>query len=582
MPWASPHAPSAAFPILVFVGTLGLCCATGSEAQDPHITGWFQEHRQRAMASRHSDLSQAHTLGNRKRTSRLVSRPAGPTKKRVDYVIVAATSLAASARRWKTFREGSGYRVELVLTRDLAPPGTPLRPDGLRQGIRKLIAARWKARDPAKPLYVLLLGDGHHPLPSWIYLNRLSPIVTDNPYADVDGDGIPEVALGRIPALTDAEVDRIRATVQRYESTYRVGPWNRRINLFAAPGDYGAFVDSLIEGVAKDLLEQFSYDYDIHVLYGAKGSPAAYPPHRFSDRVYELVNSGSLFTVYIGHGTETGPQYGWWNGKSFDIWKVSQLARKLRMVKKPSLLLLLACDMGSFAGQDGIGEKLLRHPYGSPAVIAATAVSHPYPNTLLVQALGHLVTNRRVSTVGVLLQQAKTRMIRHRDAQRDALDTLMALISTKAQADHLKQTHLRMYVLLGDPALKIRYVTGRATLRLTPRAPRPGGQLTVTARFDAPATGVARFTLETRRKVILGRIQKLPKDSDPRRDRVLLDNYRVANDKVVSTGVVRFTHGRVRLSLPIPNSLPPGQYYVKVYAQDGRQDAMGSLAVRIQ
>jgi len=549
---------------------LGSGCATGSEAQDP------------SPPTTHK--SQQPALETRVVTGRLVPLAPGATGTRVDYLIVAADSLSASARRWKAFREGSGYRVALVLTRDLVPRGTPpeTRSDALRRGIRRHIIARWQARDPTRPLYVLLLGDGHRPLPAWIYQKATSPIVTDNPYADVDGDGIPEVALGRIPALTDAEVDGIRAKVERYESTYRVGPWNRCVHLFAAPGDYGAFVDALIEGAAKELLEQFSYDYDLNVLYGSRGSPAAYPPERFSDQVYELINSGSLFTVYVGHGTDTGPQSGWWNGKRFDIWKVSQLARRLRMRNKTALLLLVTCDMGNFVDQDGFGEKLLRHPQGPPALIAATGVSHPYPNTLLVRELGHLVTNHRVKTAGLLLLQAKARMMQHRDAQREVLDTLADMISTKALQDHLKQTHLRLYVLLGDPALQIRYVSGRAKLRLAVQAPRPGGRLVVTVRFDAPTTGIARFTLETRRKVILGRLEKLPQDGDPRRDRVLLENYRVANDKVVSTRAVQFTNSRARVALPIPRSLPPGQYYVKVYAQDGRTDAMGSLLVHIR
>lgn len=493
----------------------------------------------------------------------------------MDYVIVAASSLAASARRWQAYRQRSGYRVELALTRTLAG-------GSLRQGIRNHIASRYRARDPKRPFYVLLLGDAPRLVPTWTYRHATAPITTDNPYADMDGDGIPDLALGRIPALTDAEVDGIRAKVQRYETTYQVGPWNRRLHLFASPGDYGAFVDALIEGVATDVLEQLSYDYDLRLLYGSPTSPAAYPPHRFSDRVYELLNSGSLFTVYLGHGTEKGPQYGWWHGKSFDIWKTRQLDRKLRMRHKTPVLLLVACDMGRFSGVDGLGEKLLRHPQGPPAVIAATATSHPYPNTLLVRELGLLATRERVATTGLLLQRAKARMMRQRDPGRDVLEGLAAIVSTERFREHLKQTHLRMFVLLGDPALRIRYVPHRARLRIAPSSsPRPGGRLTVTARIPTPAAGLARFTLETRRSVILGRLRPVPPDTDPRRDRVLLDNHRVANDKVVATRLVSYQGGRARVTLPVPRHLPPGTYYVKLYAQDGRTDALGSQSVEL-
>ncbi len=173
-------------------------------------------------------------------------------------------------------------------------------------------------------------------------------------------------------------------------------------------------------------------------------------------------------------------------------------------------------------------------------------------------------------------------MIRQRDSQRDVLDTLAAMVSTRALMDHLKQTHLRMVVLLGDPALKIRYVSGQAKLRMAVDSAKPGGQLVVTARIDSPTTGVARFTLETRRKVILGHLQKLPQDGDTRRDRVLMDNYRAANQKVVSSTVVRYSGGAAHATLGVSKTLPPGQYYVKVYAEDGHTDAMGSAPVRIR
>jgi Peptidase family C25 len=577
MPRSTTYTTSLAIWLLLLEGTFGNGCARGSEAPDPSAT-------RDKTPSKTRNRPRPQVLETPPVTVRPPPRVTRSTPPPVDYLIVTASSLTASAQRWKEYRERSGHRVAIVLTRDLDPRSTAkkARPDALRQEIRAHIKARFAARDRTKPFYVLLLGDAPSPLPAWIYRKAKSPIVTDNPYADMDGDGIPDLALGRIPALSDAEVDTVRAKVERYESTYRVGLWNRRINLFGAPGNFGAFVDSLIEGLTRDLMEQLSYDYDLHMLYGAKGSPAAYPPQRFSDRVYELLNAGSLFTVYIGHGTPKGPQYGWWNGKSYDLWKVAQLERKLRMRNRPPILLLVACEMGTFAGADGLGEKLLRHGQGPPAVIAATGVSHPYPNTLLVREMGRLSAGLRVRTVGLLLQRAKARMIRQRDSARDVIDTLAAMVSTRAQMDHLQQTHLRLYVLLGDPALKIPYVSGRAKLQLPTPPTRPGDPLVVTARFPTPKSGVARFTLETRRKIILGHLHKLPKDSDPRRDSVLLDNNRTANDKVVSTQVLRYIDGLARATLPIPKNLPPGQYYVKVYAQDGHTDAMGSLAARIR
>ena len=64
---------------------------------------------------------------------------------------------------------------------------------------------------------------------------------SDNRYADVAGDdGIPEMAVGRLPVLTDEELENLIADITNYESTSR--GWKESIMLLADnPDEDGNF-----------------------------------------------------------------------------------------------------------------------------------------------------------------------------------------------------------------------------------------------------------------------------------------------------------------------------------------------------
>ena len=72
----------------------------------------------------------------------------------------------------------------------------------------------------------------------------------------------------------------------------------------------------------------------------------------------------------------------------------------------------------------------------------------------------------------------------------EVLEGLAALVSTEDYRAQLRQTHLRMYVLLGDPALKIRYVPGRATMHLASAAARPPAVSQPACSSDTAVTSV--------------------------------------------------------------------------------------------
>ncbi len=498
----------------------------------------------------------------------------------VDYLIVAGDALTTSAQVYKRFREESGHNVLVWQVKDVAAPGASDSEKASK--IKLLIKQIYNARDPDKPFYVLLLGDGNKHVPAATYVEGYdkSKNTSDNYYAEHTGDHIPDLAIGRIPASSDQEVERTRLKIAAYESSYKVGPWNRRLNLFASSGGFGDALDNIIESLAMEIADSITYNVDVTMTYGSEQSEFVYVPEQFSDKVYERLNEGSLVSAYIGHGLEGTLDKLKWGDKSYPIMDVKKLD-KLKIKNKAPIMFIIACLTGAFDNKDALAEQLLRQADAPPAVIASTEISHPYTNAVLVRELGHLITEQKSATVGLLLQQAKYRLVHQKDDLRKLLQGLGSTMLNYQQMNALNRTHLHMYALFGDPAMKIRYVSGKATLTLTPSTIKRGGTVEVKASFDNLSSGKALFTLEARRKVLLANLTEVPKDGSPDRDKVIKANYEVANNRVAASKTVTLSGSTVTAKLTLPADAPAGEYFVKVYAENGEADAMGHKSITV-
>ena len=88
--------------------------------------------------------------------------------------------------------------------------------------------------------------------------------------------------------------------------------------------------------------------------------------------------------------------------------------------------------------------------------------------------------------------------------------------------------------------------------------------------------------LESKRSVVLGNIQPVPADGDPTRDSVIISNYNTANNKVAATLDVPVSGSSFNVTMTVPANLAADTYYVKVYADNGTDDAFGHTTVQVQ
>lgn len=408
------------------------------------------------------------------------------------------------------------------------------------------------------------------------------PVSSDNVYADMDGDDVPDLAVGRIPAHSDDDVDNVRTKVAAYDATYAVGAWNRRLSVFASTSGFGEPIDTMIEQLVFQIVEEVPYDFDFTMTYAKQQSPYVWIPEKFSDKVYERIDEGALMVTYVGHGYSQGFATLAWGSRSFPILDTTQLTRITAAPKAP-ILSLIACATGAFDTSDSVSEKVLRSAVGPVAVMSSTENSSPYPNAIFIRELGQAMLVLRTPTVGGAFVVAKQRLFNVNDALRQTIDSQVGALLDAPSRDAEKHSHLHMYTLFGDPAMRIAYPAKAGGLVVPSGSVAPGTSFSVSAAIGGfAATGKATVTLESARSTVLGTIKTVPADADPTRDGVIQSNYVTANDKVVARADAALANGALSTKLDVPAGLAAGDYHVKVYADDGRHDAVLSAIVTVK
>lgn len=346
------------------------------------------------------------------------------TQPDANYVVIAPPELQPPLEPLLTIRGEQG-RTTFVTTPQAVY-------DGFSHGQVDPLAIRsflQHARDQwsQPPEFVLLVGDATYDpfgylgepasniLPSpFIDTVYGGQTVSDNILADLDEDGYPDLALGRIPASTPAQVERIVTKIQHYEQQVS-DEWQREI-VFVADGAEPRFRESS-EQLDADVPASFStvsfYPTD------------ATPP---TDEVTAMLNQGALLVNYVGHG-------------SVDRWGkagllTSDVASQLSNGDQLPIYINMTCLTGLFTHpkEPSLAESLLwAENGGAVAVFAPTSLTLPTDQTQLNSALLEAMLTGEATTLGEAIVTAKSTIPLESENARDVVAT---------------------FNLLGDPALK--------------------------------------------------------------------------------------------------------------------------------
>lgn len=343
-----------------------------------------------------------------------------------DYIAIVDPALQETLNPLLEFHRGEGLSVASFTPQQVY--------DAYSAGTVDPMAFRDMLKDgldnwTTKPRFVLLVGDSTYD-PSG-YLNELPPTyvpspfvnsvyggetVSDNVIADVDNDGYPDVALGRLPARTPAQLQTIVNKTLQYSQNPAEGEWRSRV-LFAADGR-----EALFKETSDRLIETY-------VPTGVNG--VSVYPEAASDALSQMIpqlTEGSFIVNYVGHGSVQQ----WGRDKLLTTEAVPQITNG----DKLPIYINMTCLAGLFShpNQESLAESLLwSEQGGSIAAIAPTSLTLPTSQSRLNSTLLEELLSPERPTIGEALVTAKRAVTLSGANEHDIVAT---------------------FNLLGDPALR--------------------------------------------------------------------------------------------------------------------------------
>ncbi len=501
-----------------------------------------------------------------------------------DAVVVCPDAFREALAPWVAYRQAQGHQVVVV-----SNTGTP-------EQVRERIRQHARQGDIR---FVLLVGDaGPTRSEAPAERSRCVPlhwakaevniawgsephIGTDNWYADLDDDQVPDVAVGRLTADTPQQLSRLVARILDYERSDDFGPWRRRMNFVAGIGGLGLLTDFALETAARYFLTQeIPAPYEVTMTYGSWRSPFCPDPRLFQAVALKRLNEGCQFWVYLGHGQPFALDRVTVPRGDYPILSVDDVA-KLDGGGRPPIVLMLSCYTGAFdAVEDCLAERMLGAEGGPIAVLAGSRMTMPYGNAVLATELLRTCLKQPCATLGEAVLQAKQGMMRSSGQDgttRTVLDTLAAALSpapVKLAAE--RREHVLLFNLLGDPMLRLQQPKH---VEVEVSDTETGSMLDVQG--TCPIDGVATVELAVPRDRLTFTPPARPAYPEtPDELASFQEVYRQANDQRLAFCSATVSGGRFHAQLPVPAGVD-GACHIRVFVEGNRDFAMGAAAVQL-
>lgn len=336
-----------------------------------------------------------------------------------DLIILTTDALAPALAPLVAARQEEGLNVAVVPVAEVYDAfgyGAPTP-----AAIQNFVRHAYENWQPPQPRYLFIVGsataDYRNYLgqaPDNIVPSPMVPVqysgetVSDSRLVDVTGDTRPELAVGRWPVSTVAEVENLVERTLAYEAGTAVNT-----ALFATDASEAQFA-----GIANRLWERAGLDMaQMTLLNGIE-----------ADEVAARWNEGTWLATYIGHGSLER----WGRQNIFNLEAVTQLRQP-----NPPIVVQLTCLTGLFAHptQPSLAEVMLTHRNGPVLTVAATSLTLSSHQEPFAQSLLDNLVDPDVERIGDAFQNAKLTLdVDRSSGLREVSDT---------------------FVLLGDPSARI-------------------------------------------------------------------------------------------------------------------------------
>ncbi|MFZ4103590.1 MAG: type IX secretion system sortase PorU [Sediminibacterium sp.] len=349
----------------------------------------------------------------------------------LDYIIITAPDYYPAAMKLKLFHEKqNGFKVGLfnatqVYNEMSSGQTTPI---AIRNFLKYFIEQS-KLKNQSKPSYVLLMGMGNFNAQK-IQPNKELPVYTSEvsnailtSYSSDDfytlqkpGDQIQfaqtidsiGLAIGRIPARTIAEADKMVEKLILYQSNKKMGLWQNQLTWVADDADFNLHLQDAEEIISnlKNKTTNWNHKKLYLDLFKANQTLTGTTYPDVNKAIQESIQAGTLVFNYTGHGnylrlTEEA------------VISKSEIQNWNNAGKLP-IMVTASCDFAPYdqPATAPIGfDALMQNEKGIIALVAANRLVFAYSNKQIndafMQAL--LVPNSKgiYSTIGQALQAAK-------------------------------------------------------------------------------------------------------------------------------------------------------------------------------
>ncbi len=493
------------------------------------------------------------------------------------WIVVTAPAFRKTIEPLCEQRKQQGLHVVVVPSTDV------LRADEIRAGeARKLREHINKlCRDHKGPSYVLLVGAieaGRLAEPEKTVLPALSGTVgrmkgqpSDNGYGCLDDGRLPAAPIGRFPARTEEEARGMVAKTLEYERAAPPGLWRHRLTILAGIPAYNPLVDRMVEGLALARFARLSPTWTGRAIYSNPQSRFSLPDDLLHKRALQYVQDGEAFTLYLGHSNAEGLYGGRARYLDRDDWS------RLRVGRGKGVFVTFGCNGCQLKGSDGegYGVAAMRNVNGPAAVIGSHGICFAAMVQLAADGLFESTfANSPPERLGDSWLAIKNGVARGKinDLTFALLDTVDGDKSIPQAAQ--RQEHLEMFLLLGDPALRLPRIAEDVELSAE-KSISPGQKMTVSGKVPARLGGArVRLTLERTVNSVPIDLQTMPKQPGAERDRVMLANHERANRFELTASECTVKDGHFEAALNVPAKLPWPRLILRAYAANEREEGM--------
>jgi hypothetical protein len=506
------------------------------------------------------------------------------------WIVVTAPAFQKAVEPLRRRRAAEGFQVTALATTDVLSKEEIERGDA-----RKLNDAVHNLCRRAKGnTYVLLVGvtaaAAGQDAPATVLppltgtIGRMKGRPSDNGYGCLNGDLLPTVAVGRLPARTATEAQQMVEKILAFERDGQQAAWRRSITMLVGnPGVSTVAEQTIANWYISSTAGKVNPAWSLRTIYHIPNSAWFVPDEKLHDKALDYLQRGQAFTCYLGHSNDAGF---WSNGARF-LDRTDWAGMKVRHGAGVFVTCgCYSCQLDATGRQDheGYGLAAIRNPAGPVAVAGAVGESYAAAGQLAFNGLlSDFSADKLSDRLGDLWLHLKGGIAK------GPLDfmTFMAFdfadgSQGKVPLDVQRKEHNEMWILLGDPAMHLPAVASDFTLDV-PQTAAAGSTIKVRGVLPAGMNAARRVRILVERPATgqPNGLEPVPDGPPDVRARAILANHERANNPVLLSQEVNVVDGRFDAQVELPKSLPWPRVVVRAVIAESKLNGMGVATVKI-